>query len=203
MARFFSAMLVGAMLCFVFAPAMRSHADAVTETRNDSKVSQQSGTRIALVDMARVFKASKLFNNERETLKDKIADSEKSAVQLNEEIKRLEKKLPNAEQGSDERKEIERKLKASKQEFEKFRQEKSRAFLTEESKIYLSVYEKVQAEVEVYAKAHDIDLVMRTNSEQVNSNMEPNMLLQNMNRQVIYENKLDITDEIIAAVNEQ
>lgn len=108
-----------------------------------------------------------------------------------------------ADAGSEEKKELETRLKSTYAEFEKLSNSVRKKLFDEESKIYLEVYNKVAQEIATYAQTHDIDLVVRTSTEPLNAKMEPMALMQNLNRIVVYENKLDITEEIIAILKEQ
>ena len=66
----------------------------------------------------------------------------------------------------------------------------------------MKIYRVAAREIAAYAQSHRIDLVIRHNSEPLNDE-DPQKLLQSLNREVVYENKLDITDEIIAGMAEQ
>jgi hypothetical protein len=69
--------------------------------------------------------------------------------------------------------------------------------------MYVEAYGLIADAVAAYAKSHEIDLVIRFNSENIDATKQPNQLLESLNRSVVYENNLDITEAIIAAVNEK
>lgn len=155
-------------------------------------------TRVALVDMAKIFKTSRAFESKRDALKRKIAESTETVKTMAAEIQQKKKRWETLERGSDERAELEEELKSKVAEFEKFRHGETQRFQKIESEIYREVYDLASEEITGYAKSHEIDLVLRFNSEPIDE--DPQKALQGMNRQIVYENGLDITEEIIAAL---
>lgn len=158
-------------------------------------------THLALIDMAKVFKQSKMFESKRDALKQQISESEEVARTKRAALERLNKSLEGLEKGTEDRTEVERLVKKSNDEFETYRREESAKFLKAESTIYREVYELATSEVAKYCRDHGIDVVIRFNGEPLPVD-KPQELLQSMNRQIVYENGLDITDEIVVAVNQ-
>ena len=172
---------------------------SATADPTEAKPGAANPARIALVDMAKVFKTSRMFETKREALKREITESEESAKSMLAVLQQMKKKYDTLDKGTEERDELEKQLKIKSAEFEAFRKDLSAKFVKKESKIYLEVYDAVTTEVSNYARANDIDLVIRHQSDPINDE-DPQKLLQNMNRQIVYENGLDITEEIIAAM---
>lgn len=198
MVRSLSMVLVGFAICWLFCGTHSSRA----ATDATEKEAPFPAAKIALVDMTVIYKKSKSFEAHREALKAKIGEAEATASKMNMELRDIDRKLKGLDRGSEESKELQGRLKQKSAEFERFRQESAREFQKEESKIYLKIYRLVEKEIENYAQAHQIDLVLRHNKEPILDGDEPAKVVQWMNRTVLYENKLDITDEIIAAMSE-
>lgn len=156
-------------------------------------------TQVALVDMAKIFKSSKMFNDGRLELKQQIDEAEDVAKKLQNEALQLKNKAAQFEKGTEERTELESQLKKKAFEFETFRKSTAEKFLNAESRIYREVYGAVTAEISSYSRTHDIDLVVRFDSSPLKDE-SPQKMLESMNRLVIYENGLDITEEIMAAL---
>jgi Skp family chaperone for outer membrane proteins len=150
--------------------------------------------------MAKVFRASVDFEDQRAELKEKIAAAEAIASSFQSKLEELQQQLELVESGSDDEKDLRRRHKAKTAEFEDYRREQSGKFLKAESTIYRGIYEMVAAEISKYSREHNIDLVMRANLGPIEET-DPQKPLENLNRQVVYENGLDITDDIIAAIN--
>ena len=202
MKKFVATIIVGVCAyCLLFSvfgvpSATGSMAD---QSVNDGKSEK---TKIAVIDMAFVFKKSKLFEQSKEALKLKIADANDVAKKMVTEIQQLTQKSMSLDKDSEERKELEIRLKRKTKEFEEIKKEGSRTFLKEESEIYLKVYRIAEKEVASYAQAHKIDLVIRFQRDDIDES-NPQTMLQNLSRQVVYQNSLDISDEIISAMAEQ
>lgn len=196
MSKMMSGMLFGLGIALVVSgTTLRSATADPTGAKRDAA----QPTRIALVDMAKVFKSSRLFETRRDVLKREIMESEETAKSMLVALQQMKKRYDALDKGAEERDELEKQLKIKFTELETYRKDESARFLKKESEIYLEVYDVVSSEVANHARAHGIDLVIRFNIEPIKDE-DPKKLLQNMNRQVIYENGLDITDEIIAAL---
>lgn len=202
MARFLSTMLVGIGIWCLCSVNLDLHAK-IDPVDPAPEVPRVQSTRIALVDMAQVFKRSMIFEQKREALKLKIKDSEEAAQRLVKLIDVTTRKLGVLEKGSEDHQQTEVALQRQKKEFEDFRVSKSRDFLKEESGIYREVYALVTKTISDYAQTHGIDLVMRHNAENPLNEEDPKKLLEMMNKQVVYDNNLDITEAIIDIVNDR
>src|SRR5262249_32385352 len=96
---------------------------------------------------------------------------------------------------------IEKELVQRAAEFESFRREKSRDFLKKESQIYSQIYREVEDIVRQYAEHFKYTLVIRFNREDPDTD-NPQTVLQNMNRQVVYYRETDdITKKILDRLN--
>lgn len=200
MARFLSTMLLGAIVCLLFFTVTERRASALPGEEGDKKADNH-GTRIALVDMGRVFKASKFLEKEQATLLERKTEYEQTTRKMYDEYNRLMKKYMSGDIGLEEKKELEGQLKTKYVEYEKHVQAATQKFWQEEARIYRVAWEKIVPEVSTYARSHGIDLVMSTHSEEMpNAEKQPTLLMQHLSRNVLFENNLDITDEIIEEV---
>lgn len=157
--------------------------------------------KVGLIDMAHVFKNYKKFEMLREDLKVEIAASEEKAKAVQAETTQLQQQLKTLTEGGAEYSKLEKQLVAKMAEFEGFRREKSREFLKKESQIYSQVYHEVEDVVKQFANYYGYTLVIRFNREEENPD-NPQQVLQNMNRQVVYYREDDdITQKILGKLN--
>lgn len=156
-------------------------------------------TRIALVDMARVFKNLEFLNQKREVLTQDIKEAEETAKQLVAELNRMKGGLDSLDQDAEERGALKEQVAEATANLEKYRQATRKRLLQTESEIYVKAYELTSAQVATYAKQHGIDLVMRYSSEPIKED-NPQKLIEGLGRPVLYQNDLDITDAIIEAM---
>ncbi|HND56000.1 MAG TPA: OmpH family outer membrane protein, partial [Pirellulaceae bacterium] len=77
---------------------------------------------------------------------------------------------------------------------------KQKGIAEQEAKIYFNTYNEIYNQVQEFAERYGISLVLRHN----NVAMDPqkrDTVLQGVNRAIVYQRQLDITDEIIKRVN--
>jgi len=157
--------------------------------------------RIALIDMAAVFKQSREFNRRRETLKEEIAGSERIVKRMAEELQGHKAAMEQLNKNSQQYLDAERRIARLSLDFETFRQQAQRELLLKEARIYLLIYEEITKEVASYAERRGIDLVMRHATDPLDD-ADPKRLVESINhRQIIYGNQLDITADIVEAIN--
>ncbi len=146
--------------------------------------------KVALVDMAYVFKNYKKFEVLREDLKEKIQESETEAKGRAEAVQSLQKTLKALNEGSPDYTTTEQKLAKASAEFEAFRRAAQRDFLKQESQIYHQIYTEASEAVAKYATYYKYTLVIRFNREELDTD-QPQKLIEGMNRQVVYHREED------------
>lgn len=155
---------------------------------------------VAVVDMAKVLNGYKQLNERKEEQQKLFQKAEESARARVEEGKQLEAELKAAKPGSAEHKRLFEELQGKTRDFQQFRQQQQQALMDAQAKMLLWAYERVVEQVQQYADAHQIKLVMQVNPIPVEGR-PPQEIVAGINRQVIYQNALDITDEILQALN--
>jgi Skp family chaperone for outer membrane proteins len=106
------------------------------------------------------------------------------------------------DRNAEDRKELEAQLIQKQKEAQEFQFSETTKYQKQEAELYLETYRRVSPEIANYAQEHGINLVVHHQIDPPNPN-DPYAAWQTLNRVVLYENKLDITEEIIAAVAEQ
>lgn len=159
--------------------------------------------KVALIDMAYVFKNYEKFNNLREDLKAEVAQGEESAKKMAEALKNLQAQMKTFQESSPEYTRAEQQLAKQSAEFEAFRRAAQRDFLKKESQIYHTVYMDTADMVAKYANHFNYTLVMRFNREELDTD-NAQKLIEGMNRQVVFHRpEDDITDPVTDALNRQ
>ncbi|HTI51693.1 MAG TPA: OmpH family outer membrane protein [Planctomycetaceae bacterium] len=155
---------------------------------------------VALVDLGKVFNKYKVVVERRDELQAKYQQAIESGKSLVTEIQQLQEELKKHKPGTAEHQRIAEQLQAKAKEFEAFRQQEQQKMMQELSGIYLQASERVNQEIQQYAEARGIKLVLRFSSDPIEGKT-PQETLANLNRPVLYHNALDITDEILQALN--
>jgi Skp family chaperone for outer membrane proteins len=202
MAKFLSALLAGFVISGLVFGVFSRHATADLARQAEKRDSSNKGANIAVVNLSQVFKTSKSFLKMQDELKLKVKEEDEVAKRMTAELQRIAQKLKGAEKDPEERKEWELQLRKKQADFEEFRKEASRKLQKESSTVFIKMHRITAKVIAEYAQAQEIDFVVRAENEPSEED-DPQHLMMNMNRHVLYQNKLDITEEIIAAIEDQ
>lgn len=176
--------------------------NAVAQQGGEAAPSAQH--KIALIDMAELFKKYQKFQDKREGLKGQIENKEKVLKATIKKMADIQEEMKTFSQGSDEFIAREKQLTKMKSEIESERQSAQRDFFRQESKVYKEVYDEVTAAVASYAKYYKYTLVLRFSREDTSGNEDPQKVMQDLQRQVVYYQKGDdITDKVLQYLNKQ
>lgn len=176
--------------------------NAVAQQGGEAAPSAQH--KIALIDMAELFKKYQKFQDKREGLKGQIENKEKVLKATIKKMADIQEEMKTFSQGSDEFIAREKQLTKMKSEIESERQSAQRDFFRQESKVYKEVYDEVTAAVASYAKYYKYTLVLRFSREDTTGNEDPQKVMQDLQRQVVfYQKGDDITDKVISYLNKQ
>lgn len=165
---------------------------------------QSDPHKVALIDMAQVFKQYKKFEALREGLKNEIAGSEETIKADVEGIKALSLKLQMMTETSPGYAQAEAQLASKAAEIDARRKVMQRDFLRKESQIYKEVYMEVQSAVKMYAEYYKYTLVLRFNRTELSQEDDARGVINGMNRQVVYHNpENDITEAVLEYLNKK
>ncbi len=120
-------------------------------------------TRIALINLAQVFKGYHKVTAYANESKKLLEPYQEKAKELKEQIEAHAKALEDKTLPEETRKEHERKRKLRERKMEDLANEAKELYTKKNEAQMLIVYKEVMAEAHRYAKAHDIDLVMHYN----------------------------------------
>lgn len=159
-------------------------------------------TSVALVDVARIFKESPRLARLRDDLKQDFDIESVTLKAVGEEIKKLKERAEAAKDDAGEQKKIREEFEQKSNDYKAEMQKLQKDFITREVEVYRAFYADVQADVERYAKAHGLTLVIRWQSTEeplaeVTELKDANQVLNQVNQLVLYHDSLDITDAVI------
>ena len=171
-------------------------------------VAQQSTaaapTKVGLIDMAEVFRDYEKFSALREDLKNEMVRMDAAAKPKIEELKSLQQQLQSGQlaQGSPERDAVETKLIGISTQLEALRKKAQVDVMRKESEIYKDIYLEVQDTVAKFAEFKQYDMIIRFNSSDLGEAANPQAVLQQMNRQVVFHKPSDnITAPVVQYLN--
>jgi len=190
--KFPAAVIGGLLTCLctaLTASAQEEDADAASESR--------SSQGIALLDVSYFYENHPGFKERLSELKADTNRSEQAFKKQKEELEGLEEQLKLLAVGTPEHAKMEAKVNQFKAQLAASFETQKAGFLRREARVYYDVYQEMAQEVEAYAKAHGITLVLRVHDNPVNV-AKPDEVLKRINQPVIWhDQKRDITRTIL------
>jgi outer membrane protein len=160
--------------------------------------------QIGLIDMAHIFKNYEKFKDQTASLQKSAEEAEAKAQAMMEKGKQGQQQLAGLQPGSPDYSRIEADLIKLKTELETFRQVEQQKIVRQQADVYKTIYLEVQDVVNRYAAYYKYTLVIRFNRGDVSEAGNPQAIINNMNRQVVYyQPQDDITEPILNHLNEQ
>ena len=159
-----------------------------------------SGTNVAVIDVASVFDNHTRFKQRMEDVKRDIEAFEAVVRQEQKRLTGLREKMLAFNAGTDRYKQAEKELADATAGIQVRMQLKKRDFLEQEAKVYFNAYQEVLAAVAKFAERNSIGLVLRFNGKQMDPTKRDSVL-QGVNRAVVYQRQLNITDFIVESLN--
>ncbi|GIW95043.1 MAG: hypothetical protein KatS3mg110_3084 [Pirellulaceae bacterium] len=163
-------------------------------------VPPSGGINIALLDLSQVFKNHPGFNQKLDLIKKQIKDTE---AQFNDQRKLINDKraaLAQYKVGSPEYERLEKEIANQAASLQLDVERKRRELLEQEGRVYYETYQEVRAIVESFCRAHNIALVLYYDSEPIDPTDRAS-IVRGINRFVIYQDRIDITGEVIRMVS--
>ncbi|ADB17855.1 outer membrane chaperone Skp (OmpH) [Pirellula staleyi DSM 6068] len=159
-----------------------------------------SGTNVAVIDVAHIFKNHTRFNGMMMDIKKDIEDFE--AIVRNEQKKfnAMREELVQFKPSSIEYKQKEEELARVQADLQVKVGIKRKEFLEQEAAVYYRVYREVEQAVGVFAQRNRIGLVLRYNGDDIKQEDRASVL-QGVNRAVVYQMNLDITEFVLQMLN--
>lgn len=155
---------------------------------------------LAVVDISYVFKNYTKFKSTMEGMKAEMKGIEDSLKAKRDAIAQLEEARNQLNPGTPDFKAKDDQLATEKAKFNLEMDRLRKDLMERESKVYFSTYQQVSSTIAEYAKQRNIGLVLRFNGEQPDPNNSRD-ILKDINKPVVFENNIDITRDIVAALN--
>ena len=157
---------------------------------------------IALVNVDRICKTYPPFQKRLEPLKDAAKEVDQAIQVRQAELETAAVKLRTAPPGSPELQRLQMQVVKLQTELQQFVATERQKLQQKEAGIYLAFHKQLDAEISKYAKAHSLKLVVRQFETSLDGGAERPLpeIIQILNRTILYEEGLNITDEILKAL---
>jgi Skp family chaperone for outer membrane proteins len=159
-----------------------------------------SGTRVAVIDIALIFKHHDRFNGSMGDIKRDIEQFEAYVKGQQASLKTRAEELQQFGPTSAEYKAKEAELARTQSQLQVEIGLKRKEFLEKEARVYYQVYKEIENAVAMFSQRASIGLVLRYNSDDMKED-DRQSVLQGVNKAVVYHQGLDITEYIITNLN--
>jgi Skp family chaperone for outer membrane proteins len=159
-----------------------------------------AGTSVAVIDIAYIFKNHVRFNRSMNDMKGDIEAFDAAIRTDQQNFAKKREQLPTFSPSSKEYKAAEEELAHMKSDLDIKVAVKRREFLEQEAKVYYGIYREIEDAVAVFAQRNRISLVLRFSGDEMKPD-DRNTVLQGVNRPVVYQYQLDITQLILNQLN--
>ena len=130
-----------------------------------------------------------------EAMKDEAQQFEREIRLLQQELQEKQQKLSAYRVGTEDYQRIQREIAELAGSIQAQTQLKGEEFRQREAGIYFDVYQEVSGVIAQFAERNGIQLVLRFNSEDADPK-DPQSVLREVNRPIIYQHRLNITYDI-------
>jgi Skp family chaperone for outer membrane proteins len=164
------------------------------------QASAQTGTNVAVIDIPYIFKNFTRFKQSIDDIKKDIDDYK---TYVNDQQKRLREEASKLElyrPGTKEYKDVEETIARTKLEIQLESAKRQKEFMEREAQVYFNAYREVESAVSNFAKRNRIGLVLRYSGEEMDPSQRDS-IMQGVNRMVVYQDRLNITEMILEALN--
>lgn len=158
---------------------------------------------IALVNVDRILKAHKPLVAQVDPLKAEAKELE-AAVQVRQaEIETAVSQFRRTQPGTAENQRLQAQIGKLQTDMQQFVVTERQQLQQKEVKVYLAFFRQLDAEVAKYAKAHGLKLVLRQYETSLDEGQSLPEVMKALNRTILFEEGLDVTDEILKALDAQ
>ena len=158
---------------------------------------------IAMVNVDRILKAHKPLVAQVDPLKAEAKELD-AAVQVRQaEIETAMGQFQRAQPGSPEQQRLQVQIRKLQTDMQQFVVSERQQLQQKEVKVYLAFFRQLDAEIAKYAKANGLKLVLRQYETSLDEGQSLPEVMKALNRTILYEEGLDVTDEILKALDAQ
>ena len=161
---------------------------------------QSGGITVAVIDIPKIFKNHARFNAAITDIKKDIDAYKQFVAQQQKALRAEREKLEQFKPGTREYKEIEERIARMSMEAQLESAKRQKAFMEREAQEYYRTYKEIEAAVADFAARNRIGLVVRYSSQDIDPTKRES-IMQGINRFVVFQNHLDITQIILDQLN--
>jgi Skp family chaperone for outer membrane proteins len=157
---------------------------------------------IGLVNIEKIAQQYKPFLKQVAELQEQSKELQSSVTLKQSELQGVGNELQKAAQGSDKFEKLRNQYLRLESELKASIQAGQQKIRDQDFKNSLGLHRELDKVLKPYCKAKGLKLVVRTQNSSLDENQNPQQILQSINRAVLYEEGLDITDDVLKLLAE-
>lgn len=185
------------LLFFLFVVSSTSNE---ARAQNSSSATANRATLVALLDTSHVFKNHERFKQRMEVLKQEIKALDEDMKRGRDRLSQLQQKLADLKPGTSEYNQLEADIARQMGDLQIRARQKQMELMDEEARVYHETYVQIEREVAALAERFGIGLVLRFDRDAIDP-QDRSSVLKGVNRAVVYQRNLDITEMVLERVN--
>ena len=178
------------------------HYLAFGDSGEPAQSKEAADSDIALLDVSRVFKEHKQFREQLEEMKQEVTAAEAALREDAAKVKELQAEAETLDPSEPLKQRLEDEIIERQLRIKLSMESQKKAFMNREAKIYLNLYQEVETAVADYSRAHGVKLVLRFSDQSLDEHSTRQEVLAAVNRAVVFQDGIDITDAIVTRVNQ-
>lgn len=155
---------------------------------------------IGLIDVDRIFKVHEPFLKKLEPIKAEVKELDESIQVRQAELETVATQARKAQPGSADSQRLQQQFLKLQGELQQHVASSRQTVQKKEAAVLVECFQQLDVQVSKYAKAHGLKLVIRNPGTSLDANQSLPEVLKALNRGVLYAEDLDITDEILKAL---
>jgi Skp family chaperone for outer membrane proteins len=184
--------------CWMCGQKAGSSQSAAQES-GDAPEQRQAG-QIAVVDITRLITEHPGFKKRMETIRKQLDEFKKQVTVRQAEIESVQRKLQQLKPGSKEHDDTLLLVSRLQTELKLANARGQHGIMKQEAALYGDTYGEIAEAIGEYAKANGIRLVLRAHHAPIDPDNHKSVMAA-INRQVVYQERLDITGHILKELN--
>jgi Skp family chaperone for outer membrane proteins len=158
---------------------------------------------IGLLNIEKVAQQYKPFQTKLAELQEEAKELQASASLRQSELETVRAELQKATPNSPAFQKLQGQFGRLQREMQTFVQEGQQKLRDKDLKLSLSLHKEIEQVLKPYCKEKGLRLVVRLQNSSLDENQNAQQILQAINRGVLYEDGLDITDDVVKLLEEQ
>jgi Skp family chaperone for outer membrane proteins len=155
---------------------------------------------IALVNVDRILKDYKPLNEKLAPLKAEAKEFEAALQVRQAELETVGNQIRQVQPGSPDYQRLQIQAVKIQNDLQRFIATTRNELQTKEATVYLAFFRQLDSEIAKYAKANNLKLVIRQHQTSFEDGQALQDVAKALNRAILYEDGLDITDQILEAL---